>query len=261
MQVSEAFVSHSMPDEALDVRCHALHSEQIEALKDYLVKALPDCYITRRKLRASVRKTKLTPSNILSNKLPDSGSVMSGDFGEILTLFFLSSECTVKTVPVKKWRYKQDRRKAAPHSDVVILYRRSKNNKASKKDFVICAEAKQKATDSSFDPISGAIEGYEKDRNGRLARTLVWLKEKAIDQDSVEAIDFITRFTEISKIEYAKYFKAVAIIDLKLLDDELIREIPVPEQNELFEVIVLGIPDLKIFYETIFQKAIDEVGT
>ena len=115
-----------MPDGALDVQCHELHSVQIEALKDYLVRELPDCYITRQKLRASVKKTKLEPSIILANKLPDSGSVMSGDFGEIITLFFLSSECTVKAVPFKKWRYKQDRRKAAPHSDVVILYRASK---------------------------------------------------------------------------------------------------------------------------------------
>ena len=55
-----------------------------------------------------------------------------------------------------------------------------------------------------------------------------------------------------------QYFKATAIIDLNLLDDELTREIDVPEQNEHFEVIVLGIPNLKQFYETVFERCVTE---
>jgi hypothetical protein len=258
MDISEIFTSYELPDDAIDVRCHALQPEHVEAFKGYLANVLPECYITHQHLKCRVEETGLDVSSILCNKLPDKGSVMSGDFGEILTLFFLNSECKSQTVPIKKWRYKQDRTKAAPHSDVVILYRKHNKKKVSKEDFVVCAEAKQKATNSAFNPIGSAIDGYQKDRNGRLARTLVWLKEKAIDIEAKDFIDYIKRFTDLTKVEYSRYFKATAIIDLNLLDDELTREIDLPEQNEHFEVIVLGIPDLKQFYETVFDRCVTE---
>lgn len=258
MDILETFTPYDLPDDAIDVRCHALNSQHIEALKGYLASALPECYVTHKHLKCRAEETGLDISEILTNKLPGRGSVMSGDFGEILTLFFLNSECKARTVPIKKWRYKQDRTKAAPHSDVVILYRKHNKKKVSKEDFVVCAEAKQKATNSAFDPIGSAIDGYQKDRNGRLARTLVWLKEKAIDIEEKDFIDYIKRFTDLTKVEYSKYFKATAIIDLNLLDDELTHEIDVPEQNEDFEVIVLGIPDLKQFYETVFDRCVTE---
>lgn len=258
MNILKIFTPYELPVDAIDVRCHALQTEHVEALKGYLASVLPECYITHQQLKCRVKETGLDASEILCNKLPDKGSVMSGDFGEILTLFFLNSECKAQTVPIKKWIYKQDRTKAAPHSDVVILYREHNNKKESKEDFVICAEAKQKATKSTFDPISSAIEGYQKDRNGRLARTLVWLKEKAIDVEAKDFIDYIKRFTDLTKVEYSKYFKATAIIDINLLDDELTREINLPDQNEHFEVIVLGIPNLKQFYETVFERCVME---
>jgi len=258
MNILRTFTPYDLPDDAIDVRCYTLHPDQIDALKEYLVDALPECYITRQQLISRVEETGLEISNILANKLPDRGSVMSGDFGEIITLFFLNSECEAQTVPIQKWRYKQDRTKAAPHSDVVILYRKHNKLKVSKKDFVICAEAKQKATNSAFDPIGSAIDGYQKDRNGRLARTLVWLKEKAIDVEAKDFIDYIKRFTDLTEVEYSKYFKATAIIDLGLLNDELTRETDVPVQNKDFEVIVLGIPNLKQFYETVFRRCITE---
>ena len=259
MHVSGAFASKSLPDEALEVRYLELHTDQVEFLKDYLIRVLPYCYITRKILKTQVKNTKLKPSMILANKIPDRGSVMSGDFGEILTLLFLNCECSERTFPIKKWRYKQDRTKAVPHSDVVILYRKFTNGKASKDDFVICAESKQKSTNSKFDPIRKAIEGYKTDRTGRLARTLVWLKEKAIDSGTEKQIKYIERFTELSKVEYSKYYKAVAVIDLELVFDEITRDIELPSQNAYFEVLVLGIPDLKDFYETVFQRAIEEV--
>ena len=89
----------------------------------------------------------MEPGEILENRLPNPGNVMSGDFGEIVSMLFLSSERAETTLPVKKWRYKQDFKKSAPHSDVIVLHRRSRRRPTTD-DFVICAEVKQKATPS-----------------------------------------------------------------------------------------------------------------
>jgi hypothetical protein len=184
---------------------------------------------------------------------------MAGDFGEILTLFYLGSERSESLRKLRKWRFKQDRKKAAPHSDVVILYR-ERTDQATDNDFVICAESKVKSTNSDFRPIERSIEGYVSDKTGRLARTLIWLKEKAIDHETPEAIAYIKRFTDDHlNTAFKKNYKAVAIIDRSFLDGEITRALTLPTQNEEFEVIVIGISSLKDLYERSFYRAVSEV--
>jgi hypothetical protein len=257
--VAGAFETHKMPEGALPVRCHVVTDGSAERLEDYLVCNLPSCYVTKSHLRERRDSTGCTPGEILANRLPDTGSVMSGDFGEVLTLFFLAAERAENIHLVRKWRYKQDRLKATPHSDVVILHR-AELDAASADDFVICAEAKQKATAGKFNPISKAVEGFRADKTGRLARTLVWLREKAIDLETRESIKYIERFTTATNTPYERFFKAVAVVDRELLDDELTREIDLPEQDEAFEMVVLGISDLKRLYETVFSRAAKEIS-
>lgn len=258
--VNRAFTSYKMPDGALEVRCHVLEVSKARILEEFLVKNLPSCYITKKQIKSRVEATGLTPSEILANKLPDPGNVMSGDFGEIFTLYYLKSETKAPVKLIKKWRYKQDRKKAAPHSDVILLHRESEE-KATPQDFVICAEVKQKSTKSTFCPISDALEGFHSDKTGRLARTLTWLKEKAIDGENSGQIQFIKRFTDAEglSVEYSKQFKAVAVIDRSLLDAEVIKKIDLPDQDESFEVLVFGIDELKKLYEKIFQRAQTEL--
>jgi len=258
MKLAEGFQLHQMPPGALPCRCHILRPDKARIVEDYLVKQLPTCYIASQHLKNRAEETGLSASEVLANKLPDPGHVMSGDFAEILTLFFLGSERQEKTVLVKKWRFKQDRLKSAPHSDVIILYRKD-NKSPSSEDFVICAESKQKATASSFIPIAKAMEGFEKDRTGRLARTLLWLREKAIDSGSISMIEYLQRFVRANPVSFFKYYKAVAIIDREILDAELSRPLALPEQNANFEVVVLGINRLYEMYNKVYQRAIREV--
>lgn len=257
MKVCQVFEPYEMPDGALPLRCHVLKADQAKVLEDFLVQSLPECYASVQELKQRSKETGLPTAELLANKFPDKGSVMSGDFGEILTLFFVSSEKEEATTLIKKWRYKQDRRKAAPHSDVIIFYKEN-GKKASERDFVICAEAKQKATKSKFNPLEKAIEGFSADSTGRLARTLSWLREKAIDQESNESIHFLNRFTIDLTVKYRKYFKAVAVVDRTLLNDEINQKIDLPKQDESFEVVVLGVSDLKKLYEAAFSRAMKE---
>lgn len=164
MNLSEAFKLYDCPANSLEVRCHILKSAQAQALEDYMVSELPECYVAKANFAARVTATGLDPQEVLAQYFPDPGSTMSGDFGEILSMFFFSSEHAAATSLVKKWCYKQDRKKTAPHSDVVILHRGGAT--PADTDFVICAETKQKSTRSTFDPISSSIVSLSDDRVG-----------------------------------------------------------------------------------------------
>jgi len=252
------FSEHQKPDGSVEVRAHILDDDKSSQLIEFMSHVIPDCYISGSDLTNRMNETGLSASEILQNKLPDTGNVMSGDFGEVLTLFYLGSERNEDIKKIKKWRFKQDRKKATPHSDVIILYRKF-SDRPSKMDFVICAESKAKATGSDSKPIENAIKGYDADKTGRLARTLIWLKEKAIDHGNADDIEFITRFNDDRLMEYKKSYRAVAIIDRNYIDAELVKPIELPDQNDEFEIIVLGIDNLKDLYEQIFSKAISEV--
>ncbi len=57
---------------------------------------------------------------------------------------------------------------------------------------------------------------------------------------------------------YSKLYKAVAVVDRDLLDDEITRDIDLPVRTDKFEVIVIGIDDLKVRYESVFERACSE---
>ncbi len=251
-QMHSWFDEYQKPDGAVDVDAQKLNPSYVQSLKDLMVTEIPSCYIANDDLEVITNSTGLTSSEIIQNKLPDAGSVMAGDFGEILTLFYLASDLDTRANKIKKWRFKQDRRKPAPHSDVIILYREN-DDSSSHNDYVYCAEAKVKSTSSTGAPIENSIVGYESDKTGRLARTLVWLKEKAIDRGDAESLTFMKRFTEDHlNVEFRKHYRAVAVIDCGFLDEELLKTIEIPHQSDEFRVIVIGIDDLKDFYQECF---------
>ncbi|MFT7099056.1 MAG: hypothetical protein ACJAS6_000926 [Rickettsiales bacterium] len=259
-ELSLWFENYQKPQDSIEVRSHILSDNKYLELEEFLVQAIPDCYISKEKCASIANTTNLSASEIIKNKLPDKGNVMSGDFGEIVTLFYLGSERSENLKKIKKWRYKQDRQKAAPLSDVIILHRKSSTH-PSDEDFVICAESKMKATKSKkYRPIESSIDGYFSDKTRRLAQTLVWLKEKAIDDGNPDSIEFIKRFTDGHLDSgYKKLYRAVAIIDRNLLDEELLQPLNLPPQNDEFEVVVIGIKDLKNLYERSFTRSIEEV--
>jgi len=253
------FEDYDLPDDSILVRTHVIKQEHANQFEDFMVKEIPSCYLSSNDLDDQIHRTGLSANELIENKMPDPGSVMAGDFGEILTLFYLAGDIEEIARKIKKWRFKQDRRKPAPHSDVIVLYREF-DDRPSTNDFVICAEAKLKSTSSTFSPIKSSLEGYQADKTGRLARTLTWLKEKAIDHEGVESITFVKRFTDdLLNTEFQKRFRAVAIIDREFLDDELIKAVELPDKNDEFEVVVLGINDLKAVYQNSFQRALVEL--
>jgi len=193
---------------------------------------------------------------IAAAKIPDPGSVMSGDFGEIITAFYLAARSRPATwIDPVRWRYKADRRKAAPYSDVVQMLL-PWWPQSSAEDRIVCAEAKAKATRGPFDPIGAAAVGSAMDRGGRLVNTLEWLKAKALtDGSDVVELAQLERFIRAVDHPQASWdFRAVAIIDSSFVDDEIAKG-TAPTGAEC-ALIVISVPELKKRYTELFDAIV-----
>ncbi|MDG3043125.1 Hachiman antiphage defense system protein HamA [Roseicyclus marinus] len=257
--IADWFYEHERPLGSITADVFILHDKARKSISDFLAREMPSCYISEEDIKSQVARLKCSAPEVVANKVADPGAVMAGDFGEILTLFFLGASNHGKPCSVKKWRYKQDRNKAAPHSDVILLYcEDSANPKVG--DYLICAEVKVKSTPSkTYRPIEASVKGYEADRTGRLAKTLAWLREKAFETEGPETIKYIERFSKVNiEITYDKKHRAVAVVDKNFVDDELAQITTIPDQGDSFKVVVLGLEQLKDLYEECFTRAVRE---
>ena len=148
---------------------------------------------------------------------------MSGDYGEIVTALYLAS-CAhpAEVLEPKMWRLKSRRTKASEGTDVVQL-QLPHWPEASAEDRIVCAEVKTKATNGTSTPVKSAIEDSRKDRESRLAKTLVWLKERAIVGDlGTVQLGHIDRFVKATDHPKAiRDFRAVAVISAEFLEKEM----------------------------------------
>ena len=216
--------------------------------------AVRRCYVADDHIEERIRRTGMSWGDLLGAKLPDPGSTMAGDFGEILAYFFLAgTQHPTQSIGPKKWRLKQDRTKAAPFSDV-IQFVLPEWPTASPQDELICAEVKTKATNSSGSPIGNAIEDCDKDRTTRLGKTLVWLRERAMFEElGAVTIDHLNRFINaIDHPQHSKQFYAIAVICSTLLADELVSAPSLASPD--YDLVVISVPNLRDAYMALFAK-------
>lgn len=220
---------------------------------DLLGEPVRRCYIGDALLDDRAQATGRPKSELVAAKLPDRGSIMAGDFGEILVFLYHGAvESEAELIGPKKWQLKQDRTKPAPFSDVVHFVLPNWPE-SSAEDRILCSEVKTKSTPGASTPISSAITDCEKDRTSRLAKTLVWLKERALYDDlGTTTIAHLERFIKATDHPTPKKnFYAVAVICESLIGCEL-ADAP-DEQPSDHTVIVIAVPNLKDRYETVFD--------
>lgn len=236
---------------------------QVALLASLLGVAVRRCYVTDAKLEERHHATSIAVNQLIEAKIPDRGSVMAGDFGEILSaLFQAAGEYPNDVLDPKKWRLKQDRTKPAPYSDVVQFILPEWPD-ASANDRLLCAEVKTKSTSGAFAPITAAIKDSKKDQGGRLIKTLVWLRERAMDSDlGTVSIQQLDRFIDAVDHPIARHeFKAVAVICSNLVDKE-IKDLDVP-LLDTGALVVISVPNLKQNYEALFDAvavSVDGLG-
>ena len=217
--------------------------------------AVRRCYVTDTLLNERAKALGVDMAEIVAACLPDAGSTMAGDFGEILIYFYQGvKELPEKALGPKKWRLKQDRTKPSPHSDVVHFVLPSWPE-SSANDLLLCSEVKTKSTNGDSTPIQSAIEDCGKDRTSRLARTLVWLRERALLEPLGDIeISHLDRFINATDHPPAtKRFRAVAVICNTLVDEEL-KSTPATASPD-YTVVIIAVPDLKKTYTAVFDAA------
>lgn len=228
--------------------------------RDRLGVAFRRCYICDHLMDQRVAQTGTDRTTIVNAVLPDPSATMAGDFGEILVYFYHASKAFPLTAfGPKKWRLKQDRTKPAPYSDTVQFVLPSWPT-PSENDVVMCAEVKTKSTAGASNPIKSAIEDCKKDRTSRLAKTLVWLKERALVHGLGDTeIAHLDRFIHsTNQPSYKKEFRAVAVICSSLVADELPNAPTVKPQD--YDLIIISIPQLHSLYNSIYVSARNSVN-
>jgi hypothetical protein len=220
-----------------------------------LADAVRRAYIADHRLEELAARNGMSKAEVLASKLPDPGSVMSGDFGEITAYIYLASNVGTGVLGPKRWRLKYDRTKSAPGSDIVQLLMPAWPT-ASEGDSIICAEVKAKATAGNFDPIGKAIEGMTTDRTSRLAKTLVWLRERAIADDiGAVTIPQLNRFINATEFPpYSRAFHAIAVVCTTLVGQEL-RKFIMPTLPPCCALVIMDVPNLHETYSSVYEAA------
>jgi hypothetical protein len=225
---------------------------------DHFLAALPliirRAYIADDKLELLSESGAASKRDILAATVPDPGAVMAGDFGEILVyVYHVASNHPVVAFGPIKWRLKLDRNKPMPYSDVVHFVL-PQFPRYSENDVLLCSEVKTKSTTGSSTPIADAIRDSGRDRTGRLAKTLAWLKERAILRElgTVEP-QLLDRFVKADQNPRAeKRFYAVAVLCESLADAELAAvTTDIPPDTK---VIVMIVPELYATYNRVFES-------
>jgi len=227
----------------------------MSAVSDTLGIAIRRSYISDEQVRKRQVETGHTAATIVASKLPDPGSTMSGDFGEILTAILQASrEHPTTVLDSKKWRLKPDRNKPVQGADVVQMVF-SDWPRHSAEDRLICCEVKTKATSGSSQPLRTALEDSRKDSDGRIAKTLVWLREKSIDPGLGSiSHDQISRFINTTDEPLAhRDFHAVVVLSEDLVDAETLGISDYDISGRTLTVV--SVPDLKQTYEEAYQIA------
>jgi hypothetical protein len=230
-------------------------AEHAAELANQMAVSVRRCYIVDPVLVGRALATGRPQSEILASKLPDPGSTMAGDFGEILCYFYQSARALpANAIGAKKWRLKQDRTKPAPRSDVIHFVMPNRPA-ASAEDAILCSEVKLKSTPAASAPIASAINDCAKDRTSRLAETLVWLRERALTEFLGDVdIPLLDRF--INQIDHPpapRRYRAVAVICSSLVEAELLTAPTTPSPD--FTLVVIAVPNLKATYEAVYISA------
>lgn len=216
------------------------------------------CYISDGRLRSIVEVEGHSHRTVVEAVLPPKGSVMAGDYGEIVAALYLASCAHPDDVlEPKMWRLKAGRTKPSQGSDVVQFYL-PRWPASSAEDRVVCAEVKTKSTGANSTPVAAALTDVEKDRKSRLANTLAWLRERAILGDTTTVkVAHLERFIKADEHPPATFgFRAVAVISSEFIEEELADEVlagvTLPPKDEC-ALIVISMPDLKANYEKLYE--------
>lgn len=272
--ISDYFTEDNVTYSALGIVLYVFDDSKTSSFVRECLIPFRRAYISDIKLDRIEAKKKSLRKDIINRRLPDSGDVMSGDFGEILT-YYMATEVWSPDVDYKpmKWQFKDDPKKASPKTDVVLFQLVNDVIHPDANDKLITYEAKAHAT-----PIAGtykmhkqkraitykdgkdcctfidAIFDADHDRASRAAESIIYLKNKAEDTDDDEFLGVLNRFDKSFSVPYIAEHNAVAIVESADLENQIGR-MPVDLMVTFpgIKLYCMPINNLKQVYEDIYS--------
>src|SRR5262245_51270160 len=123
---------------------YTVTTDSVRRLRSVMPRLLRNCYVKKSVLEDRATKQKISADELLKTiYLPDNPSVMSGEFGEILSHYLLREGNGDIEGPLK-WRWKNDRNKPIHRTDVILF--RTTPSTPRPDDLIVSAEVKMKAT-------------------------------------------------------------------------------------------------------------------
>jgi hypothetical protein len=239
---------------------YQLKKGEIDKVTEKMIKPARLCYISNSDLAKLCGNRGITASEFLEKYVcPDVPSIVSGDFGEIFSFLVVIENFANKGFVLfapRKWRWKDDRNRAALGSDAV-LFHITDDKKPSNKDFVVSIESKMKAVKSNEHRIQTAIDHAAKDKLTRLTKSINWLEEKHARNGSEVERKKIERFKDPSTHgSFQKHHKAIAIVDNTFEAEEIT---PALNNPNGVTALIFSIDNLKIAYENLRVKVINSI--
>lgn len=221
-----------------------------------------NAYIDEDELNERVRELGSSRKAELSHLLPTLPHLKSGEFGEILAYMLLAEKkySEAQCQPLK-WRWKEMQDMPMHGVDVVFL-RCDDPNSPNEMDYYVTNEIKSKAvkpTAAKPSQLHEAAEGAEKDINGRISKTLVFLRNHYNKEKNYEMARFIDRFADpVTKGSFSKYHNAVAIVDREHLQKHKDEFNPDQIANiQKIELFLVPIANLKSIYEEVYNRTLE----
>lgn len=236
-----------------DFCTYVLKEEERESFVDSFLKYYQSCYICSDKLKGLTDKG-INKKEVFESIFPTRGNIQSGDFGEILSNFIIE-QIEVDSVGVKKWRWKES--KDSPvHKIDLVLTGIENIDKPSPSDKLILGEVKAKATDLKYSQVKNAIDDIKKENVARVARTIIWAREKYILDGEVELVKRLDRFIKSTEEAYGEYetkLYAVGVIDKEFVESDLLTGKESIENRGDINLFVVSINKLKETYQDIYK--------
>lgn len=229
------------------------------ALSDFLFDKIRDCYVPLQTLK-NAKAAGRNLAELIAAYVPDNAVTRSCEFAETTSFNILARKCGLPLSGPAKWRWKEEKNIPLKKTDVLLF---NMGAAPSPDDVLVSAETKSKATAAKDSQLLAAIEGADEDRLGRIGRSLVWFKDRAIQENDMKMKAVVERFQFSDRPgngTYHKHPKAILFIDSALLADELAKAFP-DDCYYRMEVLIIAIDDLRGLYNSVYDRVInDHVG-
>ena len=226
-------------------------------IKETHAKVLVRCYIDPSHLHTLAESQGDSPAKLLEDQiLPDSGTMKSGDSGEILARSVLRERGDLPVFPVYRWRSRSKRDDTVRGPDL-LGYVISDFEQPSDEDVLYICEVKTRASTIKpsivLDAFQGATENYISD----LKNHLFFARQKLLQQGDEEGELRLSRFAHPHNHPYIRRLVPCVVHNDQTWDDSYLSELPVRHGlSDEVEVVVICVPDLAAWIGEVFDLAI-----